>query len=123
MNVDIHGKSAFPEINSHRERLVKQMEKLEKEGKQGSRKYKRAAMSLQKLQLMNFVAPSGECHYSPEEFSKTASENLTPVDAYLIGYSVGGCIDAQQQKTASKEITPTDAYLACYCLISKLNKC
>lgn len=92
MSVDLNGKSKFPEINAHRDRLRAQMEKLEKEGKQDSRKYKKAAVALQKLQIMNFIEPSGGSLFTPEEFGKTASEKPDAVDAYLAGYAVGGCV-------------------------------
>lgn len=92
MSVDIHGKSKFPEINAHRDRLRAQMEKMEKEGKQDSRKYKKAAVALQKLQVMNFIDPSGQCNFTPEEFTKTASQRTTLADAFLAGYAVHGCL-------------------------------
>ena len=97
MSVDLDGKSAFPEINAHRDRLKAQIEKLEKEGKQATRKYKRAHMALQKMQVMNFVQPGAECLYTPEEFGKTASEEMHPADAYLAGYCLG------MNKTAEDE--------------------
>lgn len=86
MSVDINGPSAFPEVNSHRDRLKAQMARLEKEGKQDSRKYKRCEITLQKLQVMNFITPEGEANYSPAEFGKTASAEATVADAYLAGY-------------------------------------
>ena len=86
MSVDPKGKSKFPAVNAHRDRLKAQMERLEKEGKQDSRTYKRAAMTLQKLEVMNFVQPGGEMQFTPEEFSKTAAEEATVMDAYLAGY-------------------------------------
>jgi len=86
MSIDLNAPSAFPEINAHRDKLEQQIERLEKEGKQDTRKYKRAKQALQRLQLMNYVAPSGERHFTPEELSKTASEEMTISDAYLAGY-------------------------------------
>ena len=89
MSVDINGESAFPAINAHRARLEAQIIKLEKEGKEGTRKYKRAHMALQKLQVMNFVTPGGEMQFTPDEFGKTASAPANLLDAYLAGYGLG----------------------------------
>jgi hypothetical protein len=89
--MDLTKNSDFPEVNAMRVKLEKQLDELASENKQDTRKYQRIQRILNNTKIMNYVPASGSSNYSPEEFSKVASEEapVTLADAYLAGYTAG----------------------------------